>query len=296
MSKPRYCQRKDLGLLRVNGADARTFLHAQTTQEINDLPVAEARPAAWLSAKGRVRALFDVVPVDNTFWLVTQADTIDWLAQQLSRFVLRSDVKLEVVKNYAVYSLCGDIGHWLSDHGIDLEPRAVVSHDDALWIHEGSSCVHVVGKPDSLATTFADLATCERDTAVLAAIALGRPDLPATQRERYIPQMLNLERLGAVSFDKGCYPGRRSSHEPSIAALSNAGFTGFRSIGDRAPKPATISSIQRVYPQGRSTASQRAQTDLNCLPWFHRTLKPMCRRFRPTAADLSSCRSLTSLK
>ena len=31
--------------------------------------------------------------------------------------------------------------------------------------------------------------------------------LPATQ-EQFVPQMVNLEAIGGVSFQKGCYPGQ----------------------------------------------------------------------------------------
>ena len=214
------CPRKDLGLLYVTGNDARVFLHAQSTQEINDLPATETRLAAWLSAKGRVRALFDVVPAGDSFWLITPADNIDWLAQQLSLFILRSDVGLEVVEHTAVYSLCGEANEWLSGHGIDLGQHGVVCRDDALWLRESPGCINVIAKPDRLTTAFAGLASCEPDRAVLAAIATGRPDMPATLRERYIPQMLNLQRLGAVSFNKGCYPGQeivtRTEHRGSV--------------------------------------------------------------------------------
>ena len=114
MSRVNYCQRRDLGLIRVTGADARAFLHAQTTQEINDLASSETRLAAWLSAKGRVRALFDVVPCNDGFWLLTEADNVGWLAEQLRFFVLRSAVELEIITDSTVYSCCGDIDDWLA--------------------------------------------------------------------------------------------------------------------------------------------------------------------------------------
>ncbi len=36
----------------------------------------------------------------------------------------------------------------------------------------------------------------------------GRPVLPAALGGRYTPQMLNLDLVGGVSFEKGCYPGQ----------------------------------------------------------------------------------------
>jgi folate-binding protein YgfZ len=207
MSRVNYCLRQDLGIVRVTGADARAFLHAQTTQEINDLAPFQTRLAAWLSPKGRVRALIDVVPCGDGFWLITEADNVSWLAEQLSFFVLRSAVELAVADS-AIYTICGDIGEWLSGAGAHLHPSAVIEHNDAHWLSAGPSSVTVVGKPTSLAAILAGLPSAEIDTAVLTQIALGRPSVTAALRERYIPQMLNLDSLGAISFTKGCYPGQ----------------------------------------------------------------------------------------
>jgi len=208
MSLVHHCQRPDLGLVRVTGADARAFLHAQTTQEINELASSETRLAAWLSAKGRVRALFDVVPCLDGFWLITEADNVVWLSEQLKFFVLRAAVELAVDTDSAVYSVGGDIGEWLTSQGIDLEPNAVIEHSGAHWLKAGLSSVTLIGKPESLTTLLTGLPSKAIDTAVLAAIAMGIPAITATGRERYIAQMLNLDLIGAISFSKGCYPGQ----------------------------------------------------------------------------------------
>jgi hypothetical protein len=39
-------------------------------------------------------------------------------------------------------------------------------------------------------------------------IDAGIPDVFAATREKFVPQMINLEVLGGVSFKKGCYPGQ----------------------------------------------------------------------------------------
>jgi len=44
--------------------------------------------------------------------------------------------------------------------------------------------------------------------AELAAIRAGLPAVDGSASESFIPQMLNLDTLGAVAFAKGCYPGQ----------------------------------------------------------------------------------------
>ena len=54
--------------------------------------------------------------------------------------------------------------------------------------------------------------------AELAEIRLGIPAVTSAVAERHVAQMLNLDKLDAVSFDKGCYPGQEI-----IARVHNLG-------------------------------------------------------------------------
>jgi folate-binding protein YgfZ len=160
MTAARTCPQPELGVVRVSGRDARRFLHAQMTQAINDLPASGRILAAWLSARGRVRALFEVVADGDTLWLILPADNCDYLVTELSRFILRADARLETAATATLPAALADI---------DLH---------------------------------------RSDAAVVDAIRRGLPEVTAALRERYIPHMLNLDRLGAVSLTKGCYPGQ----------------------------------------------------------------------------------------
>ncbi len=46
------------------------------------------------------------------------------------------------------------------------------------------------------------------DDWLLGNLRAGRPEIWQSQSEEFTPHMLNLDRLGAISFDKGCYPGQ----------------------------------------------------------------------------------------
>ena len=167
MTEACYCRRDDLAPVRVSGTDARQFLHTQTTQSIADLQPDESRLAAWLTARGRVQALFDVIPDGESFWLLTAADNAGWLVERMRLFVLRSDVALEVASESRVYSVCGDVTDWLASQDIDLEPGAVTRRHDALLLRTTDSLAHVITGGDAPSKLFADLrpgqaATCQR--------------------------------------------------------------------------------------------------------------------------------------
>jgi folate-binding protein YgfZ len=264
MTETRFCRQPGLAVLRVSGIDARAFLHAQLTQRIDDINPRETRLAAWLTAKGRVRALFDVIQAGEDFLLLLPADNAAAVATGLSRFVLRARVRIEEARSSQIFSVTGAIDDWLEKHGIEL-PAAVspatvanaieaggsgsvaggsLSHaggsviiaGDAVIARTSPGRVDLIVNGELPAGLFAGLAETDSDRAALAAIAEGRAEIPAALTERYVPQMLNLDRLAAISFIKGCYPGQEI-----VARTQNLGEVKrrLRRLGAAAgPRPA----------------------------------------------------------
>src|SRR4051794_22948488 len=82
------------GLLSVTGSDARAFLHAQLTNDIEHLTAERWALAGWCSAKGRLLASFVVIPSGQGFLLQLARDLAVPVAKRLSMFVLRAKVKI----------------------------------------------------------------------------------------------------------------------------------------------------------------------------------------------------------
>ena len=82
------------GLLHAAGDDARAFLHAQLTNDIEHLPPAQARYAGWCSPKGRLLATFLVVPYSGGFLLQLARGLVPAILKRLQMYILRSKVKV----------------------------------------------------------------------------------------------------------------------------------------------------------------------------------------------------------
>ena len=67
---------------------------------------------------------------------------------------------------------------------------------------------------------------------LLGNLRAGRPEIWQAQSEEFTPHMLNLDLLGAVSFDKGCYPGQEI-----VARTHYRGATKRRTHRFRAARP-----------------------------------------------------------
>ena len=82
-------------LLSLEGADAALFAHAQFSSDVTALPLRHWQWSAWLSAKGRTIAVFQLIRVDPETVLLVLADGDgDAIASQLQRFVFRRKVKI----------------------------------------------------------------------------------------------------------------------------------------------------------------------------------------------------------
>jgi len=183
------------GLLSVQGADAREFLHAQLTNDILNLPADRAALAGWCSAKGRLLATFLVIPAPQGFLLQLARDLAPAVAKRLSMFVLRSKVKIADVSDAWVQS-----GFWNADRDLSKVE----------WKDEAGSVPMGERRFLRLEPAASASAECKGDEEAwyLQEIRAGRPLITAATQDQFVPQMVNLETLGGVDFQKGCYPGQ----------------------------------------------------------------------------------------
>ena len=180
------------GLLAVTGADARDFLHAQLTNDIEKLPADRAALAGWCSAKGRLLATFLVIPSHDGFLLQLSRDLAAPVAKRLSMFVLRSKVKVtDESDQWNQYGLWGPL------EGADVQWEGAVG-----TVKVDAGRFLKLGKGLELTETKAEEAWA------LEEIRAGRPLITAATQDQFVPQMVNLETLGGVNFQKGCYPGQ----------------------------------------------------------------------------------------
>ena len=195
-----------LGIIRVQGDDAASFLHGQLTNDFVLLDQQHARLAAFCSAKGRMQASFiGFKRAPDDILLICSQDLLTRTLKRLSMFVLRAKAKLTDAS--ADFQLFGLIGN-------------AVPATEAPWtLHtqaDGSHLVHLypaAGQPRALLV--APVGTPAPQGTVLTPeqwlwteVASGIAMVSEPVFELFVPQMLNYESVGGVNFKKGCYPGQ----------------------------------------------------------------------------------------
>lgn len=185
-------------LIELSGADALAFAHAQFASDVAGLDVGKWQWSAWLNAQGRTRSVFALLRIaadDLLIWLPLGGAAS--MRDALARFVLRAKVRIGLREGW---SLCR-----LDEPGVDDGSRRIVDGDGG----------YALAQPGPQRRTawlgHAPIGDFDRGGLVawrLADIAAGLPWLDVSTRDEFVPQALGLERIEAVRFDKGCYPGQ----------------------------------------------------------------------------------------
>lgn len=183
-------------VLTITGPDALKFAQAQFMNDVSALADGDWQWNGWLSAKGRLIALFALLRLDaETLWLLLPDYPPADLAEALKKYVFRSKLKIALAEGLQV---TGEF-----DAAAPADKRLT---GDAI------AGVRLDGWPGGrhLLITEKTEAATDNETARWreADLRAGLPRLDASQVERWTPQQLSLDRLAAYSVKKGCYPGQ----------------------------------------------------------------------------------------
>jgi folate-binding protein YgfZ len=204
-----------MGALAVTGADAATFLQGQLTSDVAALAPESWQLSAWCTPKGRVLATFTLrrLATDH-FELLLPRLLLESVRRRLGLFVLRAKVVLADATDASVrIGIGGPAAAQCVAALAGTAPagsRFAPIEGGALAALPGGrflACVAPEEAPrlwERLGTARAAGFPCWRWLTIQAGVPVI---LPATQ-DRFIPQMLNLDALGGVSFQKGCYTGQ----------------------------------------------------------------------------------------
>ena len=199
-------------VVQVEGRDAASFLQGQLTQDVRKLGDAGALLAAWCNPKGRVIAVARLFARDDGFGLVLPADLAEPVMRRLLMYRLRAKVGIAPAEDWqsTAVAASADLDK-LAAHGLLPEPTRGASRRagtlTAFELGSPARCVELYGPRRDIAAL--DLASSASEPAWQESlVAAGIPTISAATTEQYTPHMLNLDLLGAVSFDKGCYTGQ----------------------------------------------------------------------------------------
>ncbi len=234
----------DWGVIRAQGTDAASFLHGQLTQDFAGLDRDHARLAGFCTAKGRLLAtMVGWKQGDDDLLLALPAETLPATLKRLSMFVMRAKCKLtDASAEFAVYGLLGvpAAEAWTlvrDGDAVQIALPAAPGLGRALRVQAADAPA-----PAGAAITPEDWAGAEAQ----AGIAWVR----GATVEAFVPQMINFEVLGGVSFKKGCYPGQEIVARSQYRGTLKRRLQVFESDGAATVGQEIFSSADPEQPAG----------------------------------------------
>jgi len=212
------CDLSHVGLIGVHGADARSFLQAQLANDMRQVDAERSPLGCYLSPKGRVLANFRIVAAGPSFYLQLPQDNVEETVTQLRRFILRAQVSVEDDPHAFIRfglagphtaqileSLWGSAPTVPNQTQIQQEIRVIRTHGVHPRYEFWGDLPSMSRLWNQLLAHGAPVGPASWELLdILSGLAYTQPPT----RDMFLPQMLNLDVLDGIGFQKGCYPGQ----------------------------------------------------------------------------------------
>ncbi len=210
-------------LIKVSGSDALTFLQGQLATNIEHINESTAQFSSYCDPKGQVLAVFVIFKYQESFYLNFNQTLKESILKRLSMFIMRSDVQLTDVSDSMIHigfagefadlelqrSLNTKIKNEYETQHIDLDGMRDIC---AIKVPGPYHKYDFFGPSDQMRKVWTILKNNAEVTNSydwnLLNIAAGIPDVNTQTRAQFLAQFLNLDKLHAIDFKKGCFPGQ----------------------------------------------------------------------------------------
>ena len=236
-------------LLLVEGPDAATFLQGQTTCDLRKLHAGQGLVGAYCTPQGRVVCDFLLTQLaPERLALRMRRSILASAAASFGKYIIFSKAELDATGE--AWSLFGCWGERAGEVLSALFPEiprgqyasSVGEHHALVQLDADGHCFECYLHDDagSLAQALVDAAAAATEDAWRARqIGTAIARIESDTVEEFIPQMLNYDVTGHISFDKGCYTGQEVIARLHYRGKSKRRLYRVSLDGDSAPPAGT---------------------------------------------------------
>ncbi|MGH8181310.1 MAG: YgfZ/GcvT domain-containing protein [Steroidobacteraceae bacterium] len=260
----------DLGALRVTGVDATRFLQGQVSSDLGRVSAERSTLAGLHNPQGRTVALLRLVHLaPNDLLALLPRELAAAVAARLSKYVLRAKVKVtDESQSWRITGLIASgLGAATERQPSPAAPAPLADYPASAGEQRrlGDGVAICVGERPARWLLIAPAAAATADApppvggpphSVPAGrevwrqldISAGLPQVYSATSEEFVAQMLNLDVVGAIAFDKGCYTGQEVIARAHYRGRVKRRLQRFRSRGPVELEPGDSGEL----PDGRA--------------------------------------------
>ncbi len=198
--------------LRVSGDDASKFLQGQLSNDINLIDDNNYQISSYSTNQGKVISINRIFKDNHSYIILLNKDIAEYFVEKISMYILMSKVDLKIEKDYKIFGIIGENAKKISHENNIIGDKKYLKKDN-LWI------MNTMNKD-----IYSNIIICEKDSEnFFKELNINELDFNVSKfidiiscflrinklnKERYIPQVLNLDENNGINFKKGCYTGQ----------------------------------------------------------------------------------------
>ena len=205
------CDLSQYATLRVGGVDAQSFLQNLLSNDIREVSATQAQWSSFNTAKGRMLATFLIWRDGDDYLLQLPVSLAGALCKKLSMYVLRAKVRITPDECISLGLSGSDAAKLLQHIEVPAQPLAVSITENLTVIRLGEMRFQLSTTPEHAPALWQTLTTAKPVGSPCwdwLTVRAGIPVILPQTQEQFVPQMANLDLIGAINFKKGCYPGQ----------------------------------------------------------------------------------------
>ncbi|WJG10483.1 tRNA-modifying protein YgfZ [Aliiglaciecola sp. LCG003] len=210
------CELTQLGIISVTGPDAISYLQGKLTVDVAKLPEDFVQLGCHCDFKGKTWNIFYTLKSDQQIELLCHQQSLTDSLAELKKYGVFS--KAEFADTSADWQIFGVVG--------ESAQTVLANQFGTLPTDNLATCTNELGRVirlDSPVTRYLVIAKAELAAKLGQAlgqytqseqfwealdIQAGIANIQTATSAEFVPQMMNMQALGAISFDKGCYMGQ----------------------------------------------------------------------------------------
>lgn len=207
----------NFGAISLIGEEQNKYLQGQVTCDVDSANENNLLNGAHCDAKGKVFSAFRFIMRNKANLLLQPKATLTASLAELKKFGVFAKVDITAVENLSYLAVCGsDAEAMLTQHftTIPNESSPVETVDSTTLVYiSGTTPRYLIIDETSIVEALANtlnITTYPHAVWNLIEITEGFPTLNEATISAYVPQMLNLQAINAISFTKGCYLGQET--------------------------------------------------------------------------------------
>lgn len=208
--EPAIFNLKNIGVVKVSGADAEKFLQGQITAHMAFIDEKCSRLSAVCTPKGRMVSIFRILRRGDDYLLLMEKTIIETFISYLSKYIPFYQAYMEnVSEDFEIMGISHQISEIFPEQDIEIdevrayEDSQVVGYSPSRWLFIAPTSGVNLRKTFPSHYFFEDSIGWD-----ILDILQKIPKLTPDSVEKFLPHEVGLPQLGGVSFDKGCYTGQ----------------------------------------------------------------------------------------